>query len=185
MTKIFFLTFITFIGLANLSGQNTQYHNIDSLYHIIDSLKKNDANIELIHKYVNLILKSDSCNADLFWYKGWLYDKMGDYEAAKYFYFRAIAVDSLHFNALYNLGALYYNEGIREGDTAFYEMTSKRFLEKFFIASNKFSLSQIFFSRAFSLNPDDPELIGILNEIRKRLFRTPKHIEKLINNQQE
>ena len=182
MTKIFFLALIIFTSLFNLSSQNVEYYNIDSLYHIVDSLSKNDDNVELTLDYVNLILKSDTCNANLFAYKGWYYDKKGDYETAKYFYFRAITVDSLHFNALYALGVLYYNEGVREMDTAINPMTHKRYLEKSLIASNKYSLSKTFFNKAFAVNSDVPELIGILSEIRRKEFKFQKFIENLITH---
>jgi tetratricopeptide (TPR) repeat protein len=163
--------FVTFYSLINLSGQDMKYHTIDSLI-------KNEAKEELILEQINLLLKSDTCNASLFAYKGWYYDKNEEYEAAKYFYFRSISADSLYFIALYNLGALYYNEGMREMDTAFYSLTNRRFAEKQFIASNKFYLSKIFFDKAFVINPDYMDLKEVLTELRKRIYRrTVKNID--------
>jgi len=166
MKKAFLLIVIIFSGLFNLSGQNVEYFNIDSLYHIVDSLYKNNADEELILEKVSLILKSDTCNANLWSYKGSYYDKMGEYEAAKYYYSKAISVDSLHFETLYNLGVLYYNEGVLELE-ATKGRTRKQFLESTYISSKKFSLSTIFFERAFAVNPDYHELINMLRLLKR------------------
>ena len=177
MKKIFVLTSIIFSSLYNLSGQDVEYKNVDSLYHVIDSLYTNNADVEDIHKLVNLILKSDTLNANLFYFKGWYYDNKSEYEVAKHFYFRAITVDTLHFEALCNLGILFYNEGIKEFEIAT-QRTYRQYLELHIIASNKFRLSKIFFERAFSVNPYEPELIKILEEIKRRELNNKKFIDR-------
>ena len=83
---------------------------------------------------------------------------------------------------LFSLGVLYYNEGRREESTEFEPMTTKQFHEIVLNTSNKFSLSKTFFEKAFTVNPDVPELIEILSELRSREFATIKFIEKWIDH---
>ena len=54
--------FISFSSLVNLSGQNMVYHNVDSLYQILDNLIINEADVELVLDQVNLLLKIDTCS---------------------------------------------------------------------------------------------------------------------------
>ena len=137
MKQIFFLL-IFFSSLFNLLGQDVNHHNIDSLYHNLNCLLENEVKAELIVEKVNFLLTLDTCNADLFNLKGRCYHELEDFEAAKYFYFLALTVDTLHFDALYNLGVIFYNEGIKEVDGCIEPITKREFLERNIRADNKF-----------------------------------------------
>jgi len=69
-------------------------------------------------KYLDLAIEQDPENASFHFAKGTLYDKIGQGENAVKSYEKAVEVDDMYFNAYYNLGAFYYNKGVKQWDVA-------------------------------------------------------------------
>lgn len=69
-------------------------------------------------KYLELAISQDTNNPTYYFAQGTLYEKLGNEEKAIETYEKAIAADSESFNAQYNLGALYYNKGVKQIEIA-------------------------------------------------------------------
>lgn len=74
-------------------------------------LKNNQTNEVL--KYTNEAIKIDSKNASLFFIKASIYDQMGNETEAETLYKKTLDLDTKYQDALYNLGALYYNRATK------------------------------------------------------------------------
>jgi tetratricopeptide (TPR) repeat protein len=68
--------------------------------------------------YLELAIKQNPTNSTYFSVQGKLFDNLGRTDDAKKSYVKAIEVDGNNFIANYNLGALYYNEGVKQWNVA-------------------------------------------------------------------
>ena len=69
-------------------------------------------------KYLDLAIEQDPTNATYYFAQGTLYEKLKNEKKAIESYQKAIDADSTFFNAHYNLGALYYNKGVKQIEVA-------------------------------------------------------------------
>jgi tetratricopeptide (TPR) repeat protein len=69
-------------------------------------------------KYLELAIKQDPNNASFHSAIGRLYDEIGQQANAIKSYETAIQLDSTNFIPYYNLGAIFYNEGVKQWDVA-------------------------------------------------------------------
>lgn len=69
-------------------------------------------------KYLELAIKQDPKNATLYFAQGATYEKFQNEEKAIECYLKSIEVDPNYFNGYYNLGAVYYNKGIKQREVA-------------------------------------------------------------------
>lgn len=67
---------------------------------------------------LDLAIKNDPNNQTLHFALGTIYDKMEQYENAEASYKKAIDIKADYFDALYNLGALYFNRGAKQTSLA-------------------------------------------------------------------
>jgi tetratricopeptide (TPR) repeat protein len=157
--------------------------------------------IEEAREILNLALEKDPDNPNLHFAFAANYDKMAQdttysrddrmfaFKEAEKSYKRAIEIDEDYFDAIYNLGVLYFNEGIRifeEADiklrenptsAAFreYEQEEKRFQEQWLTA-------QPFLEKAMSMiDEDDPNLEVVVVSLLQLYARTnqPEKLEEM------
>lgn len=69
-------------------------------------------------KYLEMAIAQDPKNTTYYFAQGSLYEKLKDEANAIKVYTKALDIDSEFFNANYNLGALYYNKGVKQIDIA-------------------------------------------------------------------
>ena len=74
--------------------------------------------IDAAMKYLDIAIAQDPKNASYFFAQGTLYDKLQKPEEASTSYLKAIEYKEDYFDAYYNLGALYYNKGVKQVDVA-------------------------------------------------------------------
>lgn len=68
--------------------------------------------------YLDLAIKQNPTNSSYYSVMGSLLDKMGKKDEAIKSYEKAVELDPNNFIAYYNLGAFYYNEGVKQWDVA-------------------------------------------------------------------
>lgn len=112
----------------------------------------------------------DPNNASLYYAQGNLLDKANLDEKAAASYKKAIELKSDYFDAYYNLGAMYFNQGaemankaneIPPKDVAKYEEAKKKF-------EAKFKEAQPFLEKAWELNPKDVSTMTSLKQVYLR-----------------
>ncbi len=115
-------------------------------------------------------LKADPGNAVLYYIKGNLADKLGKKEEAIAAYKKAIELKADYFDAVYNLGALFFNEGaemankansIAPSKVAEYDAAKKKF-------EAKFKEALPYLEKAYQLNPKD---IGTMQSLKQLYTR--------------
>ncbi len=98
-------------GFEKYPNDNVILTSMIQLY--LDLKKTEDA-----MKYLDMAIKQDPDNATFHFAQGTLYEKIDQMDNAVTSYTKAINSDKEFFNAYYNLGALYYNEGVKQIDVA-------------------------------------------------------------------
>ncbi len=121
-------------------------------------------------------IQADANNPSLFLAQGNLLDKAGQQEKAADAYKKAIAIKPDFFDAYYNLGAMYFNQGaelankandIPPKEIAKYDAAKKVF-------ETKFKEALPFLEKAWELSPKDNSTMVSLKQIYLRLGDTEK-----------
>lgn len=131
-------------------------------------------------KAINEAITLDSKNATLFFALGSVYDNLKNYAKAEESYKKAIELDGKYFDALYNLGAMKYNEGAETmnkikdiaDDTQYNAEKAK--------ADAKFKEALPYIEKAREVNPKDKDNLMMLKNIYMRTGDSAKAAE--INN---
>lgn len=122
---------------------------------------------------------ADQNNKELYMVLGTAYDNMKEAEGAEEAYKRAVEIDPNYFEAYYNLGAMYYNQGVEDvkyantlpaSKQAEYERASAK-------AKASFDKALPFLERALELNPKDRNTLASLKEIYARNGNMEKSAE--------
>lgn len=116
-------------------------------------------------------LKSDPNNAVLYYIKGNLADKLGKHDEAVGAYKKALEIKADYFDAAYNLGAMFFNEGaemsnvankIPASKIAEYDAAKKKF-------EAKFREALPYLEKAHELNPKDMSTMQSLKQVYLRI----------------
>jgi tetratricopeptide (TPR) repeat protein len=139
-------------------------------------------------KYLDIALSQDPKNSSYHFAKGTLYDKLQKTEEATECYLKAIEFKQDYFDAYYNLGALYYNKGVKQVDVA--NAIPSNQPEKYEEEKNKadieFKKAIPYMEKAHEINPTDKFTLESLKTLYYRLKMLDKHaeiIEKMKNIQ--
>lgn len=131
-------------------------------------------NAEEAFKYLALARETNPENPQFYSAEGHLYDKMGDKEKAKAKYKEAIEIDPDFFEAYYNLGVLYFNEGVELTDVANTKTDNDEYAKAKEIADKKFEESLPYLEKAYELSKDEG-IGGTLRTLYYRLKMTEKY----------
>lgn len=135
-------------------------------------------------KYLEMAIQRDPTVPRYLFAQGALYEKMNDEEKAIETYTKAIEVDPEFFDAYYNLGALYYNKGVKQmeiakevpaSDNARYEAESAK-------ADIWFEKALPYMEKCHELKPEDKMTLESLKNLYYRMKQMDKYnevIEKL------
>ena len=134
-------------------------------------------NTEEAFKYLQLARESDPNNPQFYSAEAHLYDKVGDLDKAKEKYKKAIEIDPNFFEAYYNLGVIYFNEGVELTDEANKITDNKKYQEAKEIADNKFKEALPYIEKSLELKPDDTSIMATLKTLYYRLKMTDKYEE--------
>lgn len=126
-------------------------------------------------KMLKSILENDPDNAVFRFYLASIYDKGQQYDNAIREYQRAIANDSVYFDAFYNLGALHYNHGVESFNLANNLVDQKKYEAEMKRANDKFELALPLLEKAHLLNDTDKPTMISLMQIYARTKRTNKY----------
>jgi tetratricopeptide (TPR) repeat protein len=122
-------------------------------------------------KYLDMAIQQDPGNSTFYFAQGTLYEKVENEEKAIEAYEKAIENDEEFFNAHYNLGALYYNKGVKQIEVANTIPTSNNTayeaeLQK---ADKWFKEALPYMEKCHELKPDDRMSMESLKNLYYRL----------------
>jgi tetratricopeptide (TPR) repeat protein len=122
-------------------------------------------------KYLELAIKQDPKNPMFYFAQGTLFEKMENYDRAIDSYEKSIEADDSFFNAYYNLGALYYNEGVKQIDVANSVPTSnnEQYAKELAKADEWFEKALPYMEKCHELNPEDTSTMESLKNLYYRL----------------
>jgi len=133
---------------------------------------------------LNLAIGNDPGNAILLFARGTIFNNSEDVEKAEADYLKAIELKPDYFDALYNLGALYFNLGadkINDANEVVENSLYKKLKEE---ATAYFEKALPYLEKAHELNPSDKSTMESLKQLYVRLGQTEKYNainEKLSN----
>lgn len=143
-------------ALASLKEGLQAYPNrVEILIDVINYyliVNESDKALEFLQKAKD----QDPSNKSYYYVEGTLYDKMGKTAESVTAYKKAIAMDSTYFDAYYNLGVLYYNNGIKLTENANNEPDNRKYAEKKKIADDEFLNVIPYMERAYTIIAEAP-----------------------------
>jgi tetratricopeptide (TPR) repeat protein len=135
--------------------------------------------IDAAMKYLDIAIAQDPKNASYFFAQGTLFDKLQKQEEAANSYLKAIEYKEDYFDAYYNLGALYYNKGVKQVDVA--NLVPSNQPDKYEEEKNKadieFKKAIPYMEKAHEINPTDKFTLESLKTLYYRLKMLDKHAE--------
>ena len=130
-------------------------------------------------KYLDIAISQDPKNSSYYFAQGTLYDKLQKSDEAITSYLKAIEYKEDYFDAYYNLGALYYNKGVKQVDVA--NAIPSNQPEKYEEEKNKadieFKKAIPYMEKAHEINPTDKFTLESLKTLYYRLKMLDKHAE--------
>ncbi len=133
-----------------------------------------------IEKYIDIAIEKEPENPNNYYIKGSMFEQNGDIENAEKYYQTALKYNPEFTDALFNLGAIYYNQGI---DLIKNAKTKKEKAE----ADAKYKKALPYFEKVSELEPSDDTTLKLLLNIYKITGQEDKQKEterklKKINN---
>ncbi len=156
-------------GFERYPEDNTVLTTMIQIY--LDMNKTADA-----MKYLDLAIEREPGNATFYFAQGTLHEKMGEIDEAIKSYENAIEADNKFFNAFYNLGALYYNLGVKQIEVANAVPTNKNeeYEAELKKADEWFRKALPYMERCYELRPEDT----MTKESLKNLYYRLRDMEK-------
>jgi tetratricopeptide (TPR) repeat protein len=126
---------------------------------------------------LKVAIEKDPNNHILHFASGTIYDKLGNRANALAAYQKAIEIKPDYFDAYYNLGAVYFNEGKRLQDIANNEKDNKKYEAGKKLADAEFEKALPVLEKALALLPDDVSTLQSLKQLYFRMGLTEKYNE--------
>ena len=157
--------------------------NSSILVQLINIYEKRNR-LEDAMKYLNLAISNEPNNESFYLFRGILFGRMNNPEEAIKSYQKAIELKPGNFDALFNLGLVFYNQGVKQIDAA--NSVPSNQLEKYETEKNKadleFKKALPYLEKAYELKTDDSSLLEALKSGYYRLKMLDKYeamIERL------
>ncbi|MBS2212156.1 tetratricopeptide repeat protein [Carboxylicivirga mesophila] len=134
--------------------------------------QQNDAALE----YLNTAIEKDPENPSFYYARGVLYENIDKDEAIKN-YEKCLEIDSKFFNALYNIGVIYYNKGVEQQNVANDKTTTKEFNAAMEVANEFWEKSLPYMESAHEVQPEEAAVLETLKGLYYRFERMDKYNE--------
>ena len=147
--------------------------NSNILYSLINHYINNGDDPSKILVYIDKAIEDDSSNASLLFAKGTLFDRLNNIDEAVAAYTKAIEIDPTMFDAYYNIGAIYFNNGVKLVEEA--NKVPAKEVERYDAlmanANDEFKKAMQYMEKAYGINPSSKEAMEALKNIYFR-FRS-------------
>lgn len=128
-------------------------------------------------KYLNLAISNEPNNESFYLFRGILFDRMKNPEEAIKSYLKAIELNPGNFDALFNLGIVYYNLGVIQIDVAnaVPSNQSEKYEAEKVKADLEFKKALPYLEKAYELKAEDRSLLEALKNGYYRLQMLDKY----------
>lgn len=126
---------------------------------------------------LKLAIEKEPMNKQLHFSLGVVYDNLGQTDKAAIAYQDAINIDPEYFDAVYNLGALYFNDGVEMNNAANDIEDNKKYEAKKAEAKASFVKALPFLEKAHELDPKDLGAMQSLKTLYASIGETEKYKE--------
>lgn len=130
-------------------------------------------------EYLSLAKQDDPENISFIFAEGTIYDKLERTEDAIEAYKKCIELDSVYFNAYFNLGVVYYNKAVKIIDDAQEIEDLKTYNEMMASSEVEFSNALPYMERARDLAPDDEVKCEVLTTLKTLYYRVKMEDKRL------
>ncbi len=127
--------------------------------------------------YLNKAIEKDQSNPSFYYARAALYDNSKNFDKAKEDYNKCLELDPKNFNALYNLGVMYFNQGVEEMNVANDETDFKKYEAKKAIADKTFKKALPYFEKALEVNAKEAAVLESLKTLYYRFEMMDKYNE--------
>ncbi|MBS2097533.1 tetratricopeptide repeat protein [Carboxylicivirga linearis] len=141
------------------------------IQYYLDS-KQNEEALE----YLNTAIASDQSNPAFYYARGVLFEKI-DQEKAIADYNKCLDLDPENFNALYNLGVVYYNKGVEQQNVANDKTTTKEYEAALKIANEHWEKALPYMEKALEVQPGEGAVLETLKGLYYRFEKMDKYNE--------
>ncbi|MBI1267309.1 MAG: tetratricopeptide repeat protein [Cryomorphaceae bacterium] len=166
-------------ALEVLKGAREKYPRDKNL--IIEELNiyLRRGNFEAAEANLKLACEQDPTNEVLYFSMGSVYDNLGKSDEAVSAYKKALELKSDYFDANYNLGALYFNQGVAKVNEANDVPPSQNKRYKILLeeATGIFNTALPYLESAHTANPEDKDTMRSLRDIYARIGKDDKMLE--------
>ncbi|MCU4165227.1 tetratricopeptide repeat protein [Carboxylicivirga caseinilyticus] len=132
-------------------------------------------NVEAL-EYLNKAIEGDQNNATFYYARGVLYEK-SDTEKAIADYSKSLEIDPNYFNALYNIGVIYYNKGVEQQNVANDKTTTKEYEAALKVANDYWKEALPYMEKAMEVNPNEAAVLETLKGLYYRFEMMDKYNE--------
>ncbi len=151
--------------LAILQEGRKKYPNdSDLIVYELNYYLKNDR-FEEAERNLNLAIEKEPSNKQLYFSLGVVYDNLGMKDKAIKAYSDAVAIDANYFDAVYNIGALYFNQGVEINNAANDIQDIKKYNAARAEAKEVFKQALPFLEKAHDLEPTDLGALTSLSQL--------------------
>jgi tetratricopeptide (TPR) repeat protein len=126
-------------------------------------------------KLIALGKASDPSNATYWLVEGALYDRMNRFEDSENAYKECIVMDSVYYDAIFNLGVLYYNNAVKIYEKAARTVDYKEYNKVQLEADEMLKMSVPYLQKADMLQPNDRVTLETMKTIFYRLKMTAEY----------
>ena len=162
----------------------TKYPNDINLITTQINIALKNGNFKNAKNNLGLVIKNDPTNHVLHFSLGTVLDNIKDLAGAEKSYKKAIQLKPDYFDANYNLGALYFNQGVEINNSINNEQDMKKYEVMKKNADNTFKKAVPYLEKAHELKPKDKNTLLSLKAIYARLGNNDKYneVRDLLNN---
>ena len=136
-----------------------------------------DGRLQDVVGMVDEAIAADPGNYVLHYTQGTAYDGLGKIEKAEEKYLKAVELNPNYFDALYNLGALFFNLGVEANNEMSDETDPERYLKMKEKTDGLFAKSLPHLEKASSLKPNDLNTLNSLKQLYARMGDEAKYSE--------
>ena len=117
----------------------------------------------------NILSFKKSNKGSIYSARAWAHQMLNDNELALTDYKKAMEIDSLYFEAYFNIAAIYYNQAVDLHDIAYKEPDNTKYYELIQNANREFEKAVPYLVQADKINPNDLTILKALKIIYYRL----------------
>lgn len=171
----------TLTAITTLQDAFQKYPTDNSVLVELINVYINTKKTEEAMKYLDLAIEQDPANASYYFARGSLLDGLGNQEEAIKSYEKSIELNGKSFDAIYNLGALYYNRGVKQIEIANQIPANEnvRYEAELAKSDQWFAKALPLMEKCREIKPDDGLALESLKNLYYRLKMTEKYEEVL------